>query len=238
MRATLTGRLGPPLVAIATGVVVIVLAVLPFLTPAWLSFAQDRADAAAWTGYSASDLRVATDALVRDLVLGPPAFDAIVAGAPVLSERERSHLRDVRTAFAALAALALVSVVVLAVAVARGRGSAGTWRSVRAGAYGLVGGVVVLGAVAVVAFDAAFDLFHRLLFAGNYTFDPRTDRMVQLFPSQLFFETTIALGALIVVLGLLVGRAAGIRASRLATPVSMGERPAESAVAGLGEARP
>jgi hypothetical protein len=62
--------------------------------------------------------------------------------------------------------------------------------------------------------------------------------LVQLFPSQLWFETTIAVGAVIVVLGLVVGRVAAVRASRLAAPESPGERPAESPMAGLGAARP
>ena len=54
----------------------------------------------------------------------------------------------------------------------------------------------VVGAFVVLAFEAVFEVFHRLFFsAGSYTFDPRTDRLVQLFPFQFWSETAIAVGA-------------------------------------------
>ena len=52
-----------------------------------------------------------------------------------------------------------------------------------------------------VAFDQAFEVFHELFFAGGtYTFDPSTDRLVQLFPIQFWEETTLALGVVLVVI--------------------------------------
>ena len=136
-------------------------------------------------------------------MLGPADFDVEVAGAPVLGERERSHMRDVRGAFLGFGLLAFVALVALVVAHRLQRGSAAFWAPVRAGAIGLVVGVVGLGVVGAVAFDAAFDLFHRMFFAGSsYTFDPSTDRLVQLFPMQFWFETATAVG--IVALGLAV----------------------------------
>jgi uncharacterized membrane protein len=86
---------------------------------------------------------------------------------------------------------------------------------VRSGALALAGGVTVLGIVAAVAFEPAFEVFHRLFFAGNYSFDPRTDRLVQIFPAQLWFETTIAVGVGIAALALVVAWASGRRAARL-----------------------
>ena len=56
--------------------------------------------------------------------------------------------------------------------------------------------------MSVVAFDQAFEVFHELFFAGGtYTFDPATDRLVQLFPIQFWEETTLALGIVLVILG-------------------------------------
>ncbi len=206
-------------VGIATALVILAVAILPFITPAWIGLAQDRADAAAWTGYQPQDLRTATSALLHDLVLGPPSFDVVVAGSPVLTERERAHLRDVRDVFAGLAALVAVALVVLVVLMARARRSAWAWRAVRRGALGLVGVTVLLAAVASVAFDAAFEVFHRLFFAGGtYTFDPATDRLVQLFPDQLWFETTIAVGAVMLAVALATAAGAGRLAGRLSGP--------------------
>jgi integral membrane protein (TIGR01906 family) len=75
-------------------------------------------------------------------------------------------------------------------------------------------GVVVGGLIAFFAFDAAFELFHRLFFAGgSYSFNPATDRLVQLFPDAFWSETTIAVGAVILILTLIVARFAGRKAS-------------------------
>ncbi|MFP5342106.1 MAG: hypothetical protein ACLGIJ_04140 [Candidatus Limnocylindria bacterium] len=89
---------------IALGVVlgILALAIVPFLSPAWIAFEQDRAEAVAWTGYEPAVLRTVTDAILADLVLGPPDFDVSVDGTPVLNERERSHMPDVRSVFIGL----------------------------------------------------------------------------------------------------------------------------------------
>jgi integral membrane protein (TIGR01906 family) len=211
-------RVGRPassvLVGIATGVVILAVAIMPFLNPLWVSFEQGRARADAWTGYSPAQLRQATDAILSDLIVGPPSFNVVVAGEPVLNARERAHMADVRGVFVGLAGLALVSVVVLLVAHRLTRGSATFWRAVRRGAAVLTVGVLVAGVIGAFAFDAAFEVFHRLFFAGgSYTFDARTDRLVQLFPDQFWFETSLALGALMVLLCLVAWRVATERAA-------------------------
>jgi len=72
---------------------------------------------------------------------------------------------------------------------------AGIWRAVGAGARGLAIGIAVVGTFVVLAFDAAFEVFHRLFFsAGSYTFDPRTDKLVQLFPEAFWSETATLVG--------------------------------------------
>ena len=195
----LGGRAMSVITAVATGIVVVTLAILPFLTPQWVAFEQDRSNAAGWTGYTAQELGTVTGAILSDLVFGPPNFGVQVRGVPVLDERERGHMRDVRTVFIGLWVLAAGSMVVLVAAGWR-RDRAATWRAIRRGAVGLAIGVVVLGGIALVAFDALFEAFHQVLFpAGSYDFDPATERLVQLFPFQFWQETAIVVGALILV---------------------------------------
>jgi integral membrane protein (TIGR01906 family) len=209
-------RAGSVLIALATAIVLPGLAVLPFLNPAWVGYEQDRSGAASLTGLAPADLRTATNAILWDLVFGPPDFDVEVAGAPVLTERERSHMRDVRGAFLGAATVAALAAGLLLVQ-RRRRGPTGFWRHVRRGAVGLGAGIVVLGGIATVAFDAAFEVFHRLFFAGGtYTFDPATDRLVQLFPMQFWFETSIAVGVVAVFLAMATFLVAGRRAERAA----------------------
>lgn len=190
-------------VAVATAVVIVTASLLPFLNPVWVGFEQRRAEALTWTGFSDAELTTVTNAILADLLLGPGAFDVALDGEPVLTDRERGHMGDVRSAFLALWALTAAAAIILVVAWSRAtgpaHGRAWFWRAVRRGASGLAIAVVGLGAVAVLAFDVLFEVFHRLLFAGgSYTFDPATERLVQLFPFRFWQETAIVVGAVIV----------------------------------------
>jgi integral membrane protein (TIGR01906 family) len=201
-------RVAAFLTGLAAAVVVIALAILPFLTPAWVSFEQGRAQAAAWTGYDPADLSTATNSILHDLVIGPPDFAVEIAGTPVLEERERAHMRDVRGVFAGFYALALVAaigLVALVVGAYRRGHPERAWRAIAGGMKGLAVGVVIAGVIATFFFDQAFELFHELFFpSGSYTFDPRTDRLVQLFPFDFWSETTIVLGVAILAMAAIV----------------------------------
>ena len=218
------GRARSVLVGVATGLVIVTVAILPFLTPPWLAFEQERAQVTAWTGFTGSEVAAVTNAIVADLVVGPPDFDVALNGEPVLTERERGHMRDVRTVFLGLWGLTVVGLVVLVLAARADRTA--TWRAARRGTTVLAVGVVAAGAFALVAFDILFETFHRLLFpSGSYTFDPTQERLVQLFPFQFWQETAIAVGAVIVVLALTVRSVAGRRSSAEAVTGSRAVRP-------------
>lgn len=191
-------------VAIAVALVILAASVVPFLSPAWVGFEQDRVGAPALTGFSEPDLRRVTNSILGDLVFGSGNFEVTAnggpRGSPVLNDREQSHMRDVRGVFGGFGLLALASLAVLGLAARRSRGvpvaRQRLWRSVRRGAEGLAVGVAIAAGVALVAFDAAFEVFHSLFFAqGSFDFDPTTDKLVQLFPDAFWSETTIAVGA-------------------------------------------
>jgi integral membrane protein (TIGR01906 family) len=185
-----------------------------------VAFEQERSQATTWTGFTTDQLRTATDAILADLVVGGD-YSVQVDGQPVLNEREQAHMADVRTVFRGLWVLAIISAVVL-FAASRRRDRSATWRAVRGGALGLTVGVVVLGGVALVAFDQLFEAFHEVFFPpGSFLFDPRTDRLVQLFPFQFWQETAIVVGVVIVAIAVGVAWGAGKRAVRgLSDPAS------------------
>lgn len=203
-----TRPLADLVIAFAVVIGVLAVSVIAFLNPVWVAFEQGRAEATAWTGFDETDLRTVTDAILSDLVLGPPAFDVALDGEPVLNDRERSHMRDVRTIFMGFFGVAAVLGVAALTIAARRRdavGRARTWGAVRAGALALVAALVVVGAGALVAFDVLFEIFHSIFFAGGtYTFDPSTERLVQLFPFRFWQETAMAVGVVAVVLGAIV----------------------------------
>jgi integral membrane protein (TIGR01906 family) len=200
-------RVGIVAVALSTALVVVALAIVPYLSPAWVAFEQGRTGAAELSGYTEAQVRTATNTILTDLIVGPPDFDVSISRFPVLTDAERSHMRDVRGVFASFYAAAAVALGILGAAfwLAGRRGSGWTrrdaWRGVRFGAIGLAIGTGVAGVVALVSFDAAFEVFHRLFFAnGTYLFDPATSHLVQLFPDAFWSETAIAVGGMILVL--------------------------------------
>lgn len=198
--------------ALATAIVILAVAIVPFLTPAWVSFEQGRTGAATLTGFSPAELDALTGEVLRDLVLGGDFVIATAAGDELLNDREIGHMEDVRGVFGAFALVAVGAAVLLAAAFA-GAARLGHverfWRAVRAGAIGLAVVVVVGAIVVALAFDVAFEVFHRLFFAsGTYTFDPGSERLVQLFPFAFWSETTIAVGAVVLVLCVAVALAA------------------------------
>ena len=216
----IASRLGFVAVALSTPLVLLALVIVPYLSSSWVAFEQDRTGAATLTGFAPDDLRTVTSAILNDLVSGTGEFDVQLDGAPVLTAAERSHMRDVRGVFASLYAAAAVALAILGVAFwlgARRGGSSWSlrdaWRGARFGAIGLASGTVLAGVVALVAFDAAFEVFHRLFFAqGTYLFDPATSRLVQLFPDAFWSETAIAVGIMILIVA---GGAAWLAGRRL-----------------------
>ena len=205
----------PAVVAVSTALVIAGVAIGFLLNPVWVGFEQGRSDVTGLTGYTPGQVQAVTGSILSDLVFGPPKFDVTVDGEPVLSVRERSHMVDVRGAFA-LAGLAIVAAAILLAALGlAGRGGRRFWRAVRAGALLAIAVVAVAGSLSMLFFDQAFELMHRLFFAsGTYTFDPRTDRLVQLFPDQFWFETAVVLAVAMLALSAVVAAGAG----RLAGP--------------------
>jgi len=208
------------IVSVATAFVLLGSSILPFLTPAWVGFEQDRSNVTSLTGFSAADVRSLTGQLLGDLVLSGGDFGAhLDSQGPILTAAERQHLRDVRGVFQGFYLLILAAAIVLAVTWRRAReGDArlAWWRGVRRGAAGLIVVVAFLGAISIVAFDAAFEAFHRLFFAaGTYLFDPATSRLVQLFPDQFWSDTVLALGGVTIALAVLTAFVAGRQAGQV-----------------------
>ena len=216
-------------VAVATALVIAGITIALFFNPAWVAFAQARADAAAWTGWTAEQVDEVTREIVLEVWLGPGTFEQEVAGEPVFNERERAHMADVRRVVLSFYAFVLLGAGVLLVAGLASRGSPWFWRAVGSGAKLHTVGTIAVGVAFVLLFDTAFALFHQLFFdEGSWTFDPATDRMVQLFPYQFWTESTVG----VAIVGLVLATGVWAVATRLAGP--RGGPPAASAALAAG----
>ena len=197
--------LGSAGIGLATALVAVAAGVLIFLNPFWVGFEQVRTGADLFSGYSIDDVHRVTNAVLGELVFGPATFLQQVGGVPVFDPRERQHLADVGGVLRAFYAVAIAAAAGLAIAGWRTRDRRRLWQAVAAGAAILGGAVVIVGALFAVFFDTMFDIFHRVFFAsGSYTFDPRQERLVQLFPEDFWSETSIALAVVVLAIAALV----------------------------------
>ena len=197
------------LLTVATALSILGAAVLVLLTPLWTQPAV-RATSAAF--FATPDQAVAySDMTVGKLVFGGDFEDV---GRGFYTAAEASHLRDARTLLYGFLILVGVSTVFVAVRLAR-RGDRSSWSAVANGGLGLVVGVLVLGVVGFLAFDVAFELFHRIFFVGGNWEFPADSNMIRLYPYAFWQWTAFALGLLTVLGGGVVWWFARRRGRRL-----------------------
>ena len=161
-----------------------------FLLPPIVHLLLDLANAAENLNVAAPVAHSLSDALVRDLLVGG-AFDVPLSGEPLLSASERSHLVDVGVLFRILMIAGAISLAVLTTLFIRKR----RWfyQALHDGALLLGTDAALVGGAFALAFDATFTFAHELLFpAGNWTFNPATDRLVQLYPMNFWLLAAIS----------------------------------------------
>lgn len=175
-----------------------------FLTPPVVHTLLSVSDAHTVLGVEPRVAQALSDALVGDL-LTDGAFDAPLGDGPLLSAGERSHLADVGALLRTVLIAGLGGLLVLAFARVRRR----TWLrvAIRDGAALIVGGALAAAAAFALAFDATFAFFHGLFFAaGTWTFNPATDRLVQLYPQDFWVLAALLFCIVLAVTSLLAYR--------------------------------
>ena len=55
---------------------------------------------------------------------------------------------------------------------------------------------VIIGSLAAIDFERAFEIFHGIFFPGktNWTFDPRTEQIIEVMPEEFFMNCAIIIG--------------------------------------------
>ena len=180
-----------------------------------------RHDAAENTGIALNELDYAVGAIVRYFEDDADTLRILVFTSgqetALFSEDETLHMEDVkglmRTIFRANeVALGFVLAYVAATVLWAGERSGRTLAKetlAAVGAGALVG--VAVGIVALVGFDGAWNQLHEVLFTNDlWLLDPRTDRLIQMFPETFWAEATfIVVGMALAEAVVLVGAAGG-----------------------------
>jgi hypothetical protein len=198
------GSVAAALVAPATIVVILAVSLLMLMAPVWMHFALDLSHG---PGSRAGMFQI-SDRTVWELFVGPGTFSEFAAD-------EAAHMRDVRVVFWGFIGLAIAGAALISWRIVRHGHQARTWRSISRGGLALVIALPVLGVFAFLAFDVAFELFHRILFpGGNFSF-PADSLLIQLYPYAFWQLSAGALGVLGIVGGLVVWWLARRRARSL-----------------------
>ncbi len=204
-RENVVVRLLAVAIGLSTALTILGASLLILLLPLYLHPALDYAGSAEILGLPSAQVHHLSDRTVSEVLFGPGtfAFPAPDGSVPFYDRSEASHLQDVRVVLWAFLVAVLVSVLALALAVAWAGREAWVWRAMSRGGATLAAVLAVVGLIGLVAFEPLFVLFHRIFFpGGNWAFDPRAQRLVQLYPTAFWQLTASALAALAITAGI------------------------------------
>lgn len=201
-------RLRRGLIAFASILVALGVALSVVLMPWFTEFVAPVAGATELTGYPVAQVRELALG-VRDFVASPSAaaLPATIGGQPAFGSAEVDHLVDVRGVLTGARIATIIATFALA-ALAAESVAAGRLRDVSRGMR--MGGRIILfvsGAAllaGVIDFDALFAGLHGVFFkAGTWTF-PQDTLMIRLFPLRFWVAAGALWGALTIVAALLL----------------------------------
>jgi len=183
-------------------------------------YAFSQYDVVAVTGVSRPELDRSASEIVRYFQSGEDGelLDIRVERGddtvPLFNQREILHMADVKDLFRLVYRIHEFTFIYIVAYVA----GVYLWsreRSMRRLArQAITAGIVTVGALmaaavgVVLGFDTLFEQFHLLSFSNDFwQLDPRTDRLVQMFPMGFWFDVTLGVGILSIVAGGLVALA-------------------------------
>lgn len=193
------------LLALSTALLIALAGPLLLFNPWFVSLEQQRADVPARLQTAQQQVDRVTAEVLSDLWTGGTFDAALDDDAPLLTDDERSHMRDVGSLVRVLGTLAIIGAVVLGLCLLTLRLERRRVGRLLLTAAGIVGvAAVALAVLFAVAFDQAFLAFHRVFFPqGNFLFGPDSN-LLRLFPEQFWFESALTAGVLIVLSATLV----------------------------------
>ena len=126
----------------------------------------------------------------------------------IFTDAEHSHMADVRQVFISAQVAAWVAALALAWLALRAWRRRTLARLFRAAALLVLVVVAAIGALAALAFDAAFLLFHQIFFPqGNFLFEPGSN-LLALYPQEYFYGVTLRIGGTFVLAALVLAAVA------------------------------
>jgi integral membrane protein (TIGR01906 family) len=193
------------LFGLAVAVAVTLAGPLLLFNPWVASALQARHAVAASFDTSQAEIDRVTGDILGDLYVTGPFDAALVAGQPLLDERERSHMVDVSRLVQLLAGItliALITAVLTGAWLGRERRRRGRIMLISAGVVGAL--AILLAGTFAVAFEPAFLVFHEIFFSPDTYVFAADSNLIRLFPEAFWYDASLAAGAAIIGTALVV----------------------------------
>ena len=151
------------------------------------------------SGFTKEEIIEAYDAVLDYLTIPDKEFSS---GVMKYSPEGESHFADCKALFNLNATVLLSSAVcILILLILRKTGKTAPFLigKHQASFYSALAAVllpIIIGSIAALDFDKAFEVFHRIFFPGktNWTFNPRTDEIIEILPQEFFMNCAILIG--------------------------------------------
>ena len=124
----------------------------------------------------------------------------------LFNDREATHMRDVKKLIHLVYSLMMISGIYIVGTIIWSRISGPKWPFytrpliIAYGGYLTILSVLSLGFLSLTGFDKVFVTFHEISFSNDlWILDPRTDYLIMLFPFGFWFDTTIKIGLISII---------------------------------------
>ncbi|MDE6373497.1 MAG: TIGR01906 family membrane protein [Clostridia bacterium] len=151
------------------------------------------------TGWSYSTIKAAYDDVLDYLLLANHPFGT---GALKWTESEAAHFADCKVLFTLNTCVLVISGVINLALILLNKFKVIEIARVKGHRVYLISAAVslalplIIGGLAAINFDRAFEIFHAVFFPGktNWTFDPRTEEIINVMPEEFFMNCAIIIG--------------------------------------------
>lgn len=151
------------------------------------------------TGWSYDTIKTAYDEVLNYLTLPGHAFGT---GELLWTESEAAHFADCKVLFNLNLSVLIISGAITLTLILLNRFKVIELARIRGRRAYLVSAAVaialpvIIGSLAAIDFERAFEIFHGIFFPGktNWTFDPRTEQIIEVMPEEFFMNCAIIIG--------------------------------------------
>jgi integral membrane protein (TIGR01906 family) len=193
------------LLAISVALLIALAGPLLLFNPWFVSVEQARTDVPVRLGTTQAEVDRVTGAVLGEIWTGGDFAVSLDGAQPLLTDAERSHMRDVGSLVRLRGTVLVVGVLVLLACLLLLRREPSRIGALLLSAASGVGlAALLIGLLFAVAFDQAFLAFHEIFFSqGNFLFGPDSN-LLRLFPEPFWFDASLIAGASIFVTAVVV----------------------------------